>query len=565
MVTNFKHMKKILFYILAATISINFIACNNQETNKTTSNNNNTEVKDTIKMSIQDKVNQYAVVKLNYDLSTLTEKQKQIISHLIDAAKIVDNIFWDQTYGNKDSLFSKITDENEKKYAEINYGPWDRLDDNNPFIKGFNRKPLGANFYPNDIKYLPFIQLPFQDKLSMFTLLRKNDDGEDYTIPYHEAYKTQIDEICKHLQAAADLCENKDFKNYLEKRIKGLQTDDFYESDIAWLDMKNTPINFTIGAFDNEEDHFLYIKGAYEASVMITDTQWTNKFQKYLNVLGDLQKELPVDDKYKSEELGKNSGIVVCDILYNGGYSNAGPKNIANSRPTDGRIKMEKGTKKLQFKNVTEAKFNKILYPIAEVLIDSSQLKYINSKSFFENNLFFELCNGMIMSKTIDGKTKVKDALKGTYNIIKNLNNDVLRLYLIRKLNEKGIIEENNINDNFETYLADIFRSTRFGSAHSQGSAAVIAFNYYIEKGAIIRNNNGIYKIDFDKMKQVNEELAKKVIIIQGDGDILAAKNLIKKYGKISPELEKDLLKIRESKIPVDIIFEQGIDVLTGK
>ena len=166
------------------------------------------------------------------------------------------------------------------------------------------------------------------------------------------------------------------------------------------------------------------------------------------------------------------------------------------------------------------------------------------------------------MAKTIDGKQKVKDALKGTYNIIKNLNNDVLRLFLIRKLNEKGIIEENNINNNFETYLADIFRSVRFGSAHSQGNAAVIAFNYYIEKGAITRSDKGIYKVDFDKMKQANEELAQKVILIQGDGDILAAKNLIKKYGKIKPELEKDLLKIRKAKIPVDIIFEEGKSVL---
>ena len=556
-------MKKFIYSLLIVAVSINFFACNNEkQSNNQDNDNNQTEVKDTIVLSIKDKVNQYAIIKLNYNLSGLNDNQKKIISNLIDAAKIVDNIFWDQTYGNKDSLFAKITDENELKYVKINYGPWDRLNDNEPFVDGFNRKPLGANFYPSDIKYLPFIQLSFQDKLSMFTLLRKNEDGDDYTIPYHEAYKTQIDEICKHLQTAADLCDNKQFKDYLLKRIKGLQTDNFYESDAAWVDMKNNPIDFTIGAFDNEEDHFLYIKGAYEASVMIVDTEWTNKFQSYLNVLHDLQKELPVDEKYKSQELGINSGIVVCDILYNGGYSNAGPKNIALTRPTDGKIRMEKGTKKLQFKNVTEAKFNKILYPISEVLIDSSQLQYIKSKSFFENNLFFEICNGMIMAKTIDGKQKVKDALKETYNIIKNLNNDVLRLFLIRKLNEKGIIEENNINDNFETYLADIFRSVRFGSAHSQGSAAVIAFNFYMEQNAITRNDKGIYKVDFEKMKQANEDLAKKVILIQGDGDILAAKNLIKKYGKIKPELEKDLLKIREAKIPVDIIFEEGKSVL---
>lgn len=554
-------MRKQTYLLFSLLITLfSFYSCNND--NKTENNTESEVNTDTVKMTIQDRISQYAVIKLNYDMSKFNDKQKQVISNLIDAAEIVNDIFWDQTYGNKDSLFAMLKSDDEKKYANINYGPWDRLSDNEPFIDNYSRKPLGANFYPSDIKYLPFIQLSFQDKLSMFTLLRKDENGEDYSIPYHEAYKTQIEEICKHLQIAADLSENTEFKNYLLKRIEGLKTDDFYESDAAWVDMKNNPIDFTIGAFDNEEDHFLYIKGAYEASVMVIDTSWTNKFKTYITVIKDLQNELPVSDEYKTQELGANTGIVVCDILYNGGYSNAGPKNIAISRPTDGKVLKQKGSKKLQFKNITEAKFSNILYPISKLLIDSTQLQYIKSESFFENNLFFEICNGIIMNKTIDGKSTVKDALKSNFNIIKNLNNDVLRLFLIRKLNEKGIIQESNINNNFETYLADIFRSVRFGSAHSQGSAAMISFNFYLEKGAIIRNEKGIYKVDFEKMKQANEELAKEVIMIMGDGDIAKAKELIEKYGKVKPDLEKDLLKIRNANIPVDIVFEEGKSTL---
>ena len=550
-------MKSISLFIVLAIV-FGFSACNQGKDNQ---KQEQPESK-TQPLSMKEMVDQYAVIDLKADLSKLTDNQRKMIKELIEAAKIVDNIFWKQAYGNKDDLFAKINDDDTTRFVEINYGPWDRLSGNQSFVNGFGKKPLGANFYPKDIKYFPFIQLPFQDKLSMYTLLARDENHDLYTIPYHEAYKEEIAQITEHMQKAADLAENQAFKDYLLKRIKALQTDDYYESDAAWVDMSDNIVDFTIGSFENEEDHFLYLKGAYEASVMLKDVEWTNKFASYLSFLPDLQKELPVDDAYKSQKMGINSGIVVCDILYNGGYSNAGPKNIALTRPTDGKIQMEKGTKKLQFKNVTEAKFQKILYPIAELLMDSSQLKNVKSNSFFENNLFFEICNGMLLTQTIDGKGPVKETLNETYNVIKNLNNDVLRLFLIRKLNEKGILEESDINDNFATYLADIFRSVRFGTAHSQGKAAMISFNYYMEKGAIVRNDKGIYKVDFPKMKQVNEELAQKVIKIQGDGNYQEAKSMIREYGMVKPTLKKDLNKIQENKIPVDIVFNQGEVVL---
>jgi len=546
-----------LFIILATTIA--FTACNqgNDDKNK----QEQTEPK-TQELTMRDKVNQYAVIDLKADLSQLSENQRKMIGELIEAAKIVDAIFWKQAYGNKEDLFAKIKDADTAKFIEINYGPWDRLSGNNSFVNGIGKKPLGANFYPKDIKYFPFIQLKFQDKLSMYTLLKRDENHELYTVPYHEAYKEEIAQIVEHMQKAADLAENPQFKDYLLKRIKAIQTDDYYESDAAFVDLKDNLVDFTIGSFENEEDHFLYLKGAYEATVMIKDVEWTNKFTSYLSFLPDLQKELPVEEAYKSQKMGINSGIVVCNVLYNGGYSNAGPKNIALTRPTDGKIQMEKGTKKLQFKNVTDAKFQKILYPIAELLMDSSQLTHVKSNSFFENNLFFEICNGMLLTQTIDGKGPVKEALNETYNVIKFLNNYVLRLYFIRKLNEKGVLKENDINNNFATQIADIFRAVRFGTAHSQGKAAMICFNYYMEKGAISRNEAGIYKVDFPKMKAVNEELAQKVIKIQGDGNYQEAKSLIRNYGIVKNTLKGDLDKIRENKIPVDIIFNQGESVL---
>ena len=551
-------MRTITLFISLSVILLLF-ACNQERKEE----RQQKSTKDTtITMTMKDLVNQYAVIDLKADLSQLTDNQKEMIGELIEASKIVDDIFWKQAYGNKTELISKITDADTLKFIEINYGPWDRLSGNKPFINYIGKKPLGANFYPKDIKYFPFIQLPFQDKLSMYTLLARDQEKNLYTIPYHEAYKEEIEQIVKHMQKAAELSENEHFKSYLLKRIKAIQSDDYYESDAAWVDLSDNIVDFTIGSFENEEDHFLYLKGAYEASVMLKDEEWTKRFASYLSILPDLQKELPADDAYKNQKIGINSGIVVCNILYNGGYSNAGPKNIALTRPTDGKIQMEKGTKKLQFKNITEAKFKKILYPIAELLIDSTQLKNIKAQSFFENNLFFEICNGMLLTHTINGGKTVKEELNETYNVIKNLNNDVLRLFLLRKLYEKGLLEENDINDNFATYLADIFRSVRFGTAHSQGKAAMISFNYYMEKEAIIRSKTGIYRVDFPKMKQVNEELAEKIIKIQGDGNYKEAKDLIRQYGMVKETLRQDLNKINENKIPIDIIFNQGKSVL---
>jgi len=551
-------MRTITLFISLSVILLLF-ACNQERKEE----RQQKSTKDTtITMTMKDLVNQYAVIDLKADLSQLTDNQKEMIGELIEASKIVDDIFWKQAYGDKTELISKITDADTLKFIEINYGPWDRLSGNKPFINYIGKKPLGANFYPKDIKYFPFIQLPFQDKLSMYTLLARDQEKNLYTIPYHEAYKEEIEQIVKHMQKAAELSENEHFKSYLLKRIKAIQSDDYYESDAAWVDLSDNIVDFTIGSFENEEDHFLYLKGAYEASVMLKDEEWTKRFASYLSILPDLQKELPADDAYKNQKIGINSGIVVCNILYNGGYSNAGPKNIALTRPTDGKIQMEKGTKKLQFKNITEAKFKKILYPIAELLIDSTQLKNIKAQSFFENNLFFEICNGMLLTHTINGGKTVKEELNETYNVIKNLNNDVLRLFLLRKLYEKGLLEENDINDNFATYLADIFRSVRFGTAHSQGKAAMISFNYYMEKEAIIRSKTGIYRVDFPKMKQVNEELAEKIIKIQGDGNYKEAKDLIRQYGMVKETLRQDLNKINENKIPIDIIFNQGKSVL---
>ncbi len=547
-------MKKLLYFAVLAIVAF---SCSTD--NKTESGDNNTPENQEAQrtLTIQEKINQYATIKLNPDTASLTDNQKHLLKLLIEAADIVNDIFWQQNFGNKQELVSKISDKDTLTYANINYGPWDILRSNEPFIPGYGKKPAGANFYPSDIKYLPFVQMPFSDKLSMYTIIRRNpEDNSLYTEPYHEAYKAQIEKIAEKLKEAEKYCDNEQFKNYLEEKIKTLETDDYYPSDALWMDMKDRKIDLIIGAYDTELDKFLNLKAAFEAFVMVRNDEWTSKLANYIKLLPTLQKDLPVADNYKNQKLALGTDMVVCDLVYVAGYSNFGPKQLAITRPIEGKVTMEKGTRKIQFMNVTEAKFNKILYPIAQLLVDSSQSHKVTSQAFFESNFFFEISEGLILKKTVDNKGSVKDALKDFYNIARNIHNDVMRLFLLSKLSDN---EELNVKleSNYVTYLADMFRSIRFGTAHSQAKAAIINLNFFLEKGAITRNpETGKYKINFDKMRKAVEEQTKNILIIEGNGDYEALKKMYRKYSTISDELKKDIARVNNSNIPVDIRFE---------
>jgi len=245
----------------------------------------------------------------------------------------------------------------------------------------------------------------------------------------------------------------------------------------------------------------------------------------------------------------------VADLVYVGGYSNFGPKQLAITRPIEGKVTMEKGTKKIQFMNVTEAKFKNILFPIAELLIDSNQSKMVTSQAFFEGNFFFEISEGLILKKTKNGGS-VKDALKDFYNIARNIHDDIMRLYLLDKLSEKKELNV-DVKSNYVTYLADMFRSIRFGTAHSQAKAAIINLNFLMENGAIIKDTKtGKYHINFDKMKAAVAKQTQNILTIEANGDYNALKNMYRKYSNLSKNIENDIDKVNNSNIPVDILYE---------
>ncbi len=501
----------------------------------------------------------YADVKLNANLDVLSANQKKMLPYLFEAAKLIDDLYWIQTYGKKEQLFETITDENTLKYVNINYGPWDRLNGNEPFVEGVGKKPDGANFYPADMSYQEFEEFGDIGKYSSYTLIRRNEIGGLQTIPYYKAYDEKLQTIADLMMKAANLTDNGDLKNYLQLRAKALITDKYFDSDLAWMKMKDNVVDFIVGPIDENDDRLFWSKASYQSMVLIKDKDWSKNLEKYALLLPYLQKNLPVDAKYITELTKGFSDIMVYDVIYCTGCWNAGSKKIAFNLPRDGQVQQQVGSRKLQFRNVMEAKFEKILKPMSNLLINPDQHKHVTFNAFFENTMFYEVGSSLGIKETIKNQP-VRDALKEYYNVIEESKNDILSLFFITKLYDMGELNSGTLMDNYVTYMADIFRSVRFGISNDQGVANMIRFNYFQDAGAFSYDNKtNTYTIHFEKMKQAMNSLAHNILVIQGEGNYEEAKKLITEKGFIRDELLNDLYRVQKERIPKDVVFIQGL------
>ena len=502
-------------------------------------------------------VDMYTPFVLTADISHLTDNEKEMVKVLYQAADIMNNIYWFEAYGPKGELMEGL-DEETQKFAEINYGPWDRLDNNKPFVAGVKAKHLGANFYPLYMKEGEFEAWENPDKDSQYTIIRRDSQKQLKSIWYHDYFKKDTEAVVDLLRKAADLAEDKGFKNYLNLRAEALLTDDYFASDMAWLDMKDSKVDLVIGPIENYEDDLYGYKAAHEAFVLIKDIEWSQKLARFAQFLPELQEQIPVDQKYKQETPGFDTDLNAYDVIYYAGDCNAGSKTIAINLPNDERVQLEKGTRRLQLKNSMRAKFEKILVPISEVLISEDQKKYVTFDAFFSNTMFHEVAHGLGIKNTINGKGSVRKSLKEQFSALEEGKADILGLYMVTKLNEMGEFGETDLMENYVTFMAGIFRSVRFGAASSHGKANMVRFNYFLEKEAFKKDSDGNYSIDFEKMKTASEGLSSLILGIQGDGDYEAAKNLIETMGVINADLQADLDRIDAAGIPTDIIFKQG-------
>lgn len=547
-------------YFLVIVSLTGLLSCNNSSTT-TAKSQDSTTASAGGKDYISRKLAGYATVRLTADLSHLSDSDKKVLPLLIQAAQIMDTLFWLQTYGNPDSLLNATTDSKAKQFIAINYGPWDRLNNDTPFIAGVGKKPEGANLYPHDMTKAELEKSNVKDKMGQYSVIRRDSTGKLYAVPYHVEYKVPLQHAADLLKQAATIATDPGFKHFLNLRAAALVTDNFNPSDIAWMDLRNNSLDIVIGPIENYEDGLYNVRNAYESYVLIKDTAWSNRLSKYVAMLPELQTGLPVDAKYKSEKPGSSSQLAAFDIVFYAGEGNSGGKTIAVNLPNDEELQKTKGTRRSQLKNAMKAKFDKIMMPIAQTLIDPSQLSHVTFDAFFADVMFHEVAHGLGIKSTINGKGTVRAALQEQSSWLEEGKADILGLYMVTKLIEKGELQ-GPLEDYYTTFMAGILRSVRFGAGEAHGKANMLAFNFFEEKGAFEKTTDGHYKVNYDKFRTAMNELSNLILTLQGNGDKAGVADLQKTKAIVHADLQKDLDQLQQKGIPVDVIFEQGIDVL---
>ncbi|MEN8005547.1 MAG: peptidase [Candidatus Krumholzibacteriota bacterium] len=504
----------------------------------------------------------YVQTELSPDLSHLDDTQTLVLEKLVAASKLMSEIFLIQATPCRDALADRIADlpaarqAGVARYFAINGGPWDRRFHHEPFF-GTWPHPEGANYYPLDLTEADkeFIADGNNGMDGLFTMIRRGDDGSLQAVPYSEFFAPQLKEAARLLREAAALTENPSLKAFLETRAAAFGSDDYFESDMLWMDLDST-VEITIGPYETYEDGLFGYKAAFESFVTVTDPVESGRLAKFKDELPWLESRLPIPDEHKNMNRGSESPIRVVDEVYSAGDTRAGIQTIAFNLPNDERVREAKGSKKVLLRNVMKAKFDQILMPIAEVLVAEDQLGDLTSESFFLHTLWHEMSHGLGPGKiTVDGrKTEVRLELKETYSTLEEAKADAMGEWDIFVLTRagKGYFPDTIFKEQSATYLAGLFRSVRFGIGEAHGQANAIQYNYLMEKEAItVDENTGRFSIDAAVFEKAIEELVAEICLIQAAGDYDASVRFIEQYGGMAPSLAAALEKLAD--IPVDI------------
>ena len=514
-------------------------------------------------------LDQYATVRLEADVSHLSANDQEVVRLLMQAVEPMDDVFWYQAYGDRRAAEELSRgDPATLEYLRVNFGPWDRLHGDESFIEDVGAKPAGANFYPRDMTPEEFDAAVADNPelRSLYTLVRRDESLGLVAVPYHEQFAQAHADAAAKLREGAELASDPGLADYLRRRADALETDDYRASDMAWMDMKDNPIDVIIGPIETYEDQLYGYKAAHEGYVLIKDMEWSGRLSRFAALLPSLQRGLPIDARYKAETPGTDSDLNAYDVVYYAGDANAGPKTIAINLPNDERVQLAKGTRRLQLKNAMQAKFDQIMVPLAEQLIPEDQRAHVTFDAFFGNTMFHEVAHGLGIKNTLGGHGTVRTALRQHASPMEEGKADVVGLYLVSQLFERGELTEGSIEDHYVTFLAGIFRSVRFGASSAHGQANMVRFNYFQEEGAFTRDEvSGTYRVDFDAMRAAVDGLSELILTLQGDGDYEGVDQLMAEKGVVPPELQGDLDRLDALGIPRDIVFEQGIGVVFGR
>jgi len=542
---------KLLFIVLSVFL---LFSCSNNK-----SKNENKEVE-----MLKHKIAQFAPTKIQYDEKLLNDRQKIVVQKLYKASKIMDSLFLEQVYSKNLEIKKKLesskseVDKLTLEYFNIMAGPFDRLDHDKPFY-GNSPKPLGANFYPGDMTKEEFEnwikEHPKDEKAftSEVTVIRRKD-GKLVAVPYSVEYKNKLEKASALLREAAEYADNPSLKKYLKLRADAFLSNDYYKSDMAWMDLKNYEIEVVIGPYEVYEDALFNYKASFESFLTIVDPLETQKLKKFASYLHDMEKNLPIPDKYKNFERGSESPIVVVQEIYCAGDANAGVQTLAFNLPNDERVRKAKGSKKVMLINIHEAKFNKLLMPIAKKVLDPAQLKYVTFEGFFTHTLMHEMSHGIGPGFiTVNGRhTEVKKELMETYSTLEEGKADILGMYNNIFMIEKNVLPKKFEKEIWSTFLAGIFRSVRFGVSEAHGGDNAIIYNYLLEKGGYeFDEKTQKVHVNFDKIYPAVKDLANKILTIQATGNYKAAKEMIAKYAVVSPSMKILISKLTD--LPVDI------------
>jgi hypothetical protein len=513
---------------------------------------------------LKEKIAKFVPTELNYDSSNLNEREKVVVEKLYQAAKIMDEIFLEQVYSKNNEIKAQLMKENTEEAKlqldlfNIMFGPFDRLDHDAPFI-GTEKKPLGANFYPEDMTKEEFENYikgnPNDGKsfTSEFTVIRRQD-GKLVSIAYSEYWKDKLTNAADLLKEAAEYADNPSLKKYLNSRADAFLSNDYYQSDMDWMDLKDHKIEIVIGPYEVYEDGMFNYKASFECFLTLKDQAESEKLEVFKKYLRDMEIHLPIPDQYKNFDRGSESPLAVVNEIFTAGDTKAGVQTLAFNLPNDERVRKAKGSKKVMLKNVAHAKYDKLLIPITEIVLDPEQIQYVTFNSFFTHSLMHEMSHGIGPGFIkVDGRdTEVRKELKETYATLEECKADILGMTNNVFMIEKGVFPETFERETYVTFLAGTFRSVRFGINEAHGGGNAIIYNYLLEKGAYEYNETTHkVKVNFEKIGPALEELANVILMIQAKGDYQGAKDLIAKYVVNSPSMAT--LRDKLAHLPVDI------------
>lgn len=518
-------------------------------------------------MTLKEKIKRFAPTEITGDASKLSAGDRKALNKLIEASKIMDTLYLLQVWsGNIDLLHKLQTDKSPKgkellQYFTINMSPWSGIDHQEPFIEGVpNPRPPGANFYPDDMTKEEFTswleKLPEAEQkkaTGFFYTIRRDDRGKLSNVPYSDEYRDLLEPAAKLLKEAAEFTDNGTLKTFLTKRADAFLSNDYYESDVAWMDL-DSPIEPTIGPYEVYMDNLFNYKAAFEAFITLRNDVETKKLEKFSSYLQEIEDNLPIDPKYRNPKLGESSPIRVVDLVVTGGEAREGVQTAAFNLPNDEKVTAEKGSKRVMLKNVQEAKFNKVLVPISKIAVDIEQQKYLSFEPFFTHILAHELMHGLGPHNiTVDGKqTTVRQAMKDISSAFEEAKADISGLFLLQYLIDKGEVEKSFEKQMYVTYLASSFRSIRFGIKEAHGKGMALQFNYLMDEGAFNYNEKtNKFSVNFEKTKDAMKKLTGEIMTIQAEGSYDNAKTMLDKYAVMNPMMQKVLDKLNN--IPVDI------------